>query len=228
MLTKKQEAITKIKEIFFESDLKWIRCMDLEKLAVERGIPTPTFYRRLREMTQDGILIKDKGKGKKSSYCLNRRAMSKEEQDFEVMKLEIEHFINYQMQDKAQKSDKKAVLELQVAWLGALNLWALLEQIDTGKPFIEIAEAYDKGLLSKQQPYRQEILATTQLLPSLPELIRLSDYRVALGDQKEYKIKIDQWKKALREVFPEQIEAFEKKIAEVRAGKSAFKITTAP
>jgi hypothetical protein len=49
---------------------------------------------------------------------------------------------------------------------------------------------------------------------------------VALGDQKEYKIKIDRWKKALRELFPEEIKAFEALYAKVRAGESDFKITS--
>ena len=69
------------------------------------------------------------------------------------------------------------------------------------------------------------MLSVTPLL-TIPELMHLSSPNVGLGKMKEYKIEVECWKKALREVFPEQIEAFEKKIAEVRAGKSDFKIMT--
>jgi hypothetical protein len=209
MLSKKQEAINKIKEIFLETNAEWIRCMDLEKLVTEHGIPIPTFYRRLREMTQEGILIKDKGKGKKSSYRLNPKAVSKEEKELETLKLDIDLFINRKVREAAaEKLDKKEVLQIHSLWSGALNLWAVLEQIDTGKPFIRIAKFYNEGLLLKQQPYRQAILSATPFLP-FPELIRLSDPNTCLGDKKEYKAKTDQWKKALRELFPEQIEALE-------------------
>jgi len=200
--------------------------MDLEKLATERGISIPTFYKRLREMTQEDILIKDKGKGKKSSYRLNPKIVPKIVTELEILKLEIEAHVAKEIREKAKESDEKEVLDLQSRWLAALNLWALLEHIDTGdreKPFIRIAEFYDEQLLLKQQPYRQKIRAVTPFLTDA-ELIRASDAYTPLGNNPEYKIEIKRWKQALRELFPEQIKAIEGLYAKVRAGKSDFKI----
>ena len=118
------------------------KCLDIEIEATKHGISKPTFYRRLTELTRDGILEKKEISHKDIRYHVSFQHMPKEQAKVLRFKQYALMKINAVLESVAQKNDEQELLKELSKWIGALSLYCLLKQIETGIPYTDAVMYY--------------------------------------------------------------------------------------
>lgn len=212
-----------IKNAFWKEKKEALSASELEKHVTEKtGISRATFYRRLAELVEHGFLLKDITKRRNTAYRLNYNTT--------LLKREVLTNINEKMQpheiaflkDEAKEGD---LLEKLGSEIAALSLWALLEQIGTGEPMHETVNFYLSYIGGAQGFLKRAIIRKETPWIEHEKEIALFDPKVALQEHPEYKQALKRFAEALKEKFP-RAKDFDKLAAQVRAGKSDFKIMT--
>jgi predicted transcriptional regulator len=212
-----------IKNAFWKEKKEALSASELEKHVTEKtGISRATFYRRLAELVEQGLILKDTTKRRNTAYRLNYNAT--------MLKREVLTNINEEMQPceiEFLKDEKKEadLLEKLGSEIAALSLWALLEHIRTGEPAQETADYYLSYIGGAPALLKRAIIRKETPWIDMTKEIALHDPKTALREFPEYDQVLKRFAEALEKLFP-RVKDFAKLDAKVRAGKSAFKITS--
>jgi predicted transcriptional regulator len=212
-----------IKNAFWEEKKEALLASELEKRVMEKtGISRATFYRRLAELVEKGLILKDVTKKRNTAYRLNYNAT--------LLKWEVLSNINEKMQPceiEFLKDETKEVdlLEKLGSEIAALSLWALLEQVGTGEPVQETVNYYLSYIGGAQALLKRVIIRKETPWIDMTKEIALFDPKVALGKFPEYKQALKRFAEALEKQFP-RAQDLEKLKEKVQAEKSDFKITS--
>lgn len=120
----------------------YVQCLNIEKEATKRGISKPTFYRRLGELTQEGILDKKDVSHKDIRYRVSFRHMPVEQARVLLFKRHALMKINQHLDSVAKTSDEQEIMKELLKWTSALSLYTLLWQIKTGYQYTEAVTYY--------------------------------------------------------------------------------------
>jgi len=121
---------------------EFIKCLDIERGATRRGISKPTFYRRLSEMTKEGILNKKEISHKDIRYQVSYEHLPAEQSAVLCFKIEALKFINKRLREIETKQDEQEVLKELGKWLGVLSIFCLYQEIDSGIPYTDAVKYY--------------------------------------------------------------------------------------
>ena len=121
---------------------KSVKCLDIEREAIRRGISKPTFYRRLMELAKEGILEKDKVSHRDIRYRVNFQRMPEEQARVVLFKRYVLSKLDLILQQIAQKNDEQELIKELAKWIGALSLFSLMKQIQTGLPYTDAVTYY--------------------------------------------------------------------------------------
>jgi Fe2+ or Zn2+ uptake regulation protein len=119
-----------------------VKCLDIEREAIKRGISKPTFYRRLMELAKEGILEKGKVSHRDIRYRVNFQRMPEEQAKVVLFKRYVLNKLDLILQQIAQKNDEQELIKELAKWIGALSLFSLMKQIQTGLPYTDAVTYY--------------------------------------------------------------------------------------
>lgn len=216
-----------IKNAFWKEKKEALSASDLEKHVTEKtGISRATFYRRLAELVEQGLILKDMTKRRNTAYRLNYNAT--------LLKLEVLRYINEHMhpfeisymKGKEEIKDETNLLKELGSQIAKTSLWALLKQIRTGEPYIDVVSYYLSYIGGAQALLKRTIIQMEAPYLEDKKRIALSDPKVALGELPEYEAAVKRYEEAFKALYKKEAEDLDALDAKVRAGKSAFKITS--
>lgn len=207
-----------------------INASELEKEAMEQiGVVRSTFYRRLPKLIDKGLVLKQ-AEGRNVIYRVNYQRIPKERLVLPSLKLEVLSLVNEALKPfeksfmRGEINDARFLRELgdQIA---KISLWALLKQIETGEPFIDVASFYLSYIGGAQMLLKRTMWHKEAIDIDLQKQIALSDPRVAFKDLPDFQPALDRYEKALKSLYPKNgIEELEARYAEASEGKSSFQI----
>lgn len=121
----------------------FVKCLDIEREAMSRGISKPTFYRRLTDMAKEGILEKlEVSRKKDTRYRVNFRYLPEGQAKVLLFKRGALMKINEHMDQVAKKNDEQEIVKELGKKIGALGLYSLLKTIETGLPYMDAVMYY--------------------------------------------------------------------------------------
>jgi len=211
-----EDKENEILKIFFTKNVRQLPSSELYKEASKRGISSTTFYRWLDQLTQKGILRKERITRKNILYHLNVDALPRDMAIiFKLQNLALEE-INAKMKPIERNFDEVQCFKQLTYWIGALTLYSAYEAVLDGQlEYMEIPAYYIRyisGVYSyvrramlgrvmqkavQERPYTSDELITLDMVHAnhrIPwdELYSRTDLK------KEY---YDQVKEVIEEVF---------------------------
>ncbi|MCW4046169.1 MAG: hypothetical protein NWE99_01205 [Candidatus Bathyarchaeota archaeon] len=214
-----------IKNAFWEEKKEALLASELEKhVTAKTGISRATFYRRLAELVEQGLILKDMTKRRNTAYRLNYNAT--------LLKLEVLRYINDHMQPfeinymkgKEEIKDEANLLKELGNQIAKTSLWALLKQIKTGEPYADVVSYYLSYIGGAQALLKRTIIQKETPYLEDNKRIALFDPKVALGELPEFDAAVKRYEEAFKTLYKKEAEDLDALDAKVREGKSAFKI----
>jgi len=190
----------------------WVKCIDIEQKALEKGISKPTFYRRLKDMTEDCSLEKNQISHKDIRYRVNFKYLPEKQKQLLRFKLWVMTNINNQMEDTMKKFDEQEVLNALARWIGALGVYTILKQIDTGLPYTDALEFYVKQPGGAPKFLRRIAIAKGRgAWTDLEDFSKMAKLMTdePLGKHEEYQSGLQTFYEALENLYPKEFIAFE-------------------
>jgi predicted transcriptional regulator len=214
-----------IKNAFWQEKKEALLASELEKSVTEKtGISRATFYRRLAELVEKGLVLKDVTKRRNTAYRLNYNAT--------LLKLEVLRYINEHMhpfeikymKGKEEIKDETNLLKELGSQIAKTSLWALLKQIRTGEPYVDVVSYYLSYIGGAQALLKRTIIQMEAPYLEDKKRIALSDPKVALGELPEYEAAVKRYEEAFKTLYKKEAEDLDALDAKVHEGKSDFKI----
>ncbi len=191
---------------------EWVKCMDIEQKAFEKGISKPTFYRRLKEMTEDRSLEKQQISHKDIRYRVNFQYLPEEQENLLSFKIWVMTEINNHLEETMKKFDEQEVLKELTRWIGALGAYTILKQIETGLPYTDALEFYVKQPGGAPKFLRRITIAKGRgAWTDLEDFSKMAKLMTdePLGKHEEYKTGLEAFYEALEKLYPKEFIAFE-------------------
>lgn len=208
-----------------------VRAKDLEQDILEKtGITPSTFYKRLAKLVEKGLVVKDRAEWRNSIYRVNYERVDDERLFLPRMKLEVLAKINEAIKDseierkfmRGEMNEAGLLRELGIL-IAEVSLWALLEQIRWGEPYVEVACYYLSYISGAQMLLKRTMWHKEAIDIDLQKQVALSDPRVAFGELPDLEPALKRYEDALEKLYP-IVKEFKALISKVREGKSSFKI----
>lgn len=173
-----------------------------------------TLSKYLKQLQKEGAVIKDidtrkyslTDYGIKIAKTLELSSLlleaSPEIRELGIRTLEA---INAETRKALKQCSEKEVVKTLSSWIGATGLYSLLEQIKRGEPFVVVAFYYlgyigaAYAMMKRYIVYKDPEVWLPENLPELRDRMRL---KKGLEKYDAYKPTIEQFEKALKDIFP--------------------------
>jgi DNA-binding PadR family transcriptional regulator len=189
----------------------FVKCLDIEKEATKRGISKPTFYRRLTELTKEGTLEKKEISHRDTRYRVSYAILPGGQKQVLLFKQEALAFINTRLRETEAKQDELEVLKELGRWLGALSLYCLYKEIQTGYPFTE-AVIYYLHEQPRGAPHylRKSVVYGSKAPDMLDDLGKLAKAMTdePLGKNEKFGLGLGNLFETLKKIYPKEFDAF--------------------
>ena len=188
----------------------FVKCLDIEKRAIERGISKPTFYRRLMELTKEGILQKKEISHRDIRYGVSYAHLPSGQKQVLRFKREALMFINKRLRETEAKQDEQEVLKELGSWLGALNLYCLYEEIESGYPFTDAVRYYLHEQPGGAPHYlRKSVVYGSKAPDILDDFGKLAKAMTdePLGKNEKFRPGLDNLFEILKRIYPKEFDA---------------------
>lgn len=189
----------------------FVRCLDIQKEATKRGISKPTFYRRLSEMTKEGILNKKEISHKDIRYQVSYEHLPRGQLVVLRFKREAFKFINKHLRETETKQDEQEVLKELGRWLGALSLFCLYREIESGYPYTDAVKYYLHEPGGAPHYLRKSVVYGSKPPDILDDFSKLEKVMTdePLGDGLKFVEGLISLLKTLEKIYPQEFNAFE-------------------
>jgi len=191
---------------------EWVKCINIEKAAIIIGISKPTFYRRLGEMTKEGILTRKVKSRKDILYRINFSKLPREYAEVTNFKIWVMTEINNHMEETMKKFDEQEVLKELSTWIGALCSYTVLKQIETGLPYTDAVEYYIKQPGGAPKFLRRIVISKGRgAWTDLEDFSKMAKLMTdePLGKHEEYQSGLNMFYEVLEKLYPKEFIAFE-------------------
>jgi len=186
------------------------KCLDIEIEATKHGISKPTFYRRLTELKRGGILEKKEISHKDIRYRVSYDHLPSGQKQVLRFKRETLMYINKRLRETEAKQDELEVLKELGRWLGALSLYCLYEEIETGYPYTDAVRYYLHEQPGGAPHYlRKSVVYGSKAPDILDDLSKLDKAMTdePLGQSEKFKPGLGNLFETLAKIYPKEFNA---------------------